>query len=89
MQSPQRVRIRAATNVIDRDACDQFRSAISRAAVGIDDHGPLSGKPAQDAALNGFYYRTDRLGVVVGRQPHEDVYFAHVLKSKFPHSKFD
>jgi hypothetical protein len=64
--------------VVDRDARDQFGSAITRPSIDIDDHGSLSGKPAQDAALNGVDDRPDSFGVIVSGQAHEDVYFANV-----------
>ena len=71
-------RLEAGRDVIDRDARDQFGSAIARPPIGINDHGSLSGKSAQDAALNGVDDGPDSFGVIVSGQAHEDVHFADV-----------
>jgi hypothetical protein len=66
------------TEVVNGNASDQFSSSIPRSAIGIDDDGPVPGKPAQDPGLDGLHDRTDRPGVIVCGQAHENVYFAHV-----------
>ena len=49
-----------------------------RSAVGIHDCNSFAGKALENTCLNGSDDGRNRIGVVMGSQTHQDVYFPHI-----------
>jgi hypothetical protein len=49
-----------------------------RSTIGINDYGALARKALENAGLNRLDDGFNRLGIVVRRQAHDDIYLAYV-----------
>jgi len=84
-QSAQGIDLRSAPHIIDRNPRYQLRSAILRAAVGIDDDGSFARKALKKSGLDGLKNGRNSSGVVVSGKADEDVNLADIyqLAKKF------